>query len=224
MTLPRTPSLSLAVVTLAILLGVSGVTSRAAAAPTCTDPDVLRIEGAGHTVKWNYTPAGRQDRYGHAEALVNAPIARVRAQTVDYAHFKDLVPDKFHNARVIAKDKGTTDLYVQVPVMKGLIILTTVLRFGPPRVVSPGLELVEGAFVSGNKNVKTANILFTIHEIDAEHTVLKCDLLILPTMAAPQSAIDEELRDAAQQAIDAMQERAQGRKGTFPINVTASNP
>lgn len=198
--------------------GLALTSGRAGAQPSCSDPDVLRIEGAGQTVKWNYTPPGRQDRYGHAEALVNAPMAKVRAQTVDFAHFKDLVPDKFHTARVIAKEKGSTDVYVQVPVMRGLIVLTTVLRFGPPRVVSPGLELVEGTFVSGNKNVKTANVLFTVHEIDAEHTVLKCDLLILPTMAAPQSAIDEELRDAAQQAIDAMQERAQGRKGTFPIN------
>ena len=206
------------VVPLLGILALALTSGRAGAEASCSDPDVLRIEGAGQTVKWNYTPPGRQDRYGHAEALVNAPMAKVRAQTVDFAHFKDLVPDKFHTARVIAKEKGSTDVYVQVPVMRGLIVLTTVLRFGPPRVVSPGLELVEGTFVSGNKNVKTANILFTVHEIDAEHTVLKCDLLILPTMAAPQSAIDEELRDAAQQAIDAMQERAQGRKGTFPIN------
>lgn len=199
------------------VFGVFLFASSAEAAPT-TDPEVLRIENAGHSIKWNYTPEGRQERYGHAEALVNASFAKVRAQTLDFAHFKDLVPDKFHNARVIAKDKVSTDLYVQVPVMRGLILLTTVLRFGPTRVVLPGLELIEGKFVSGNKNVKTANILFTVHEIDPEHVVLKCDLLILPTMAAPQAAIDEELRDAAQQAVDAMQERAQGRKGTFPMN------
>lgn len=186
---------------------------------TSSDPDVLRIEQAGHSIKWNHTPPGKQERYGHAETLVNASFAKVRAQAIDYAHFKDLVPDKFRNAHVIAKTKATTDLYIQVPVLRGLIQLSTVLRFGAPRVISPGLEVIEGVFVSGNQNVKTANLIFTIHEIDPDHSVLKCDLLILPTMAAPQGAVDEELRDAAMQAIDAMQERAQGRRGTFPINV-----
>ena len=198
--------------------GTLAVSSGSAEAAGSSDPDVLRIEQAGHTLKSNHTPPGKQERYGLAETLVNASLTKVRAQVTDYAHFKDLVPDKFHNARVVAKDKATTDLYISVPVMRGLIVLTTVLRFGPPKLVSPGLEVVEGTFVSGNKNVKTANLVFTMHEIDADHVVLKCDLLILPTMAAPQGLLDEELRDAAQQAIDAMQERAQGRKGTFAIN------
>ncbi len=187
------------------------------------DADAQRLSQLGRSFKTNVVPQGKTERYGHAEVLINAPMARVRQQVTDYAHYKEFVPDKFHNARVIGKDRmqGTTDLYFAIDVMKGLIKLTNTLRFGAPRVLGPGFEVVEGTFVRGT-NVKDANIILTMREVFPNFTVLKIDLLILPTIPAPQSAIDEELRDAAQNAVDAIHDRAQGHNRVVPL-ITGSN-
>src|SRR5438552_18472719 len=67
--------------------------------------DAQRLSQLGHSVKTNIVPAGKSDRYGHAEVLINAPLAKVRQQVTDYAHYKDLVPEKFHNARVVDKTR-----------------------------------------------------------------------------------------------------------------------
>ncbi len=177
-------------------------------APAADDPDVARIAAAGHSLKWNWTPPGKSERYGHAEVLVNAPASSVRAQVQDFGHYKDLVPSKFKNAHVIAKENGNTDVYMQVPILHGMLTLWDVVRFGPSKSVAPGVDVVEGHLVRGN--VKEMNPIWTVRQVDENWTLLKFDLLLLPNIPAPQSAIDEELRDAAMQAVDAIHDRAQG--------------
>jgi hypothetical protein len=169
--------------------------------------DVEKLRTEGHATRSNRRPPGKTHRYGHAEIYIRANMARVRAQITDFSHYKDLVPDKFHNARVLGKEKDHTELYLQVPILHGLVTLWEVMRFGPVQVVEPGLEVLEGKHVRGN--VKDGNLLLTVHRIADEESVLECDLLILPAVPAPQSAIDEELRDAAAQALDAIRVRAE---------------
>jgi len=172
------------------------------------DQDALRLSSAGHTLKWNWTPPGHQDRYGHAEALINAPLASVRTQVLDFANYKNLAPWRFKTSRIVGKEGDATDVYMQVSALKGMITLWNVTRFTPAKVVKPGLETVEGKFVRGN--IKDANFVWTLRQIDDQWTVLKCDILLKPDLPAPQSALDEELRDAAEQAVDAVHNKAQG--------------
>jgi hypothetical protein len=188
------------------------------------DADAQRLSQLGHSVKTNVVPAGKTERYGHAEVLINAPITKVRQQVTDYAHYKDLVPEKFHNARVVDKDKehGTTDLYFTLDIMKGLVKLTNQIRFTSPRVVAPGTEVIEGRFVKGT-NVKDSNVILTLREVTPDFTVLKIDLLILPTIPAPQAAIDEELRDAALMAADALHDRSQGNNKTIRLYASSAS-
>jgi hypothetical protein len=171
------------------------------------DPDMKRLAD-GKSVKWNWEPPGTHARYGHAEVLVHAPFPSVRRQVLDYAHYKDLVPEKFHNARIVGKEGAMTEVYMQVPIMHGMVTLWDVMKFTELKPVAPDWSIVEGWLVKGN--VKDANAVWTVHRIDDEFTVLKFDLLIVPTIPAPQSALDEELRDAAMDAINAMHDRAQG--------------
>lgn len=180
------------------------------------DPEAARIATAGHSLKWNWTPPGKSQRYGHAEVLVNAPLAAVRAAITNYGRYKDLVPDKFHNARVIAKQNGNTDVYMQVPIMHGMMTLWDVVRFGPVKVVAPGAEVLEGNLVKGN--VRDMNAIWMARSLDENWTLLKFDLLLLPNLPAPQSAVDEELRDAALQAVDAIHDRAQGHRNWVSWN------
>jgi hypothetical protein len=60
------------------------------------------------------------------------------------------------------------------------------------------------------------DVVWTMHELGPEWTVLKMDLLLKPGLPAPQSAIDEELRDSAMMAVDLVHDRAQGSHGVGP--------
>jgi len=150
-------------------------------------------------LKSNWVPPGKSDRYGHAEGLVAAPYEAVRAKVLDYAHYKDLAGPKFKNVRIVGKEADATDVYFNLPIMKGLVTIWYVTRFTPPRT-TPGGEIVEGTFVKGN--VKGMHIAFTLrHGKDPASTVLTCDLLLSLGIPAPQENVDEELRDACGDAI-----------------------
>jgi hypothetical protein len=108
---------------------------------------------------------------------------------------------------------GSTDVYIQIAVMHGLVTLWDVTRFAPPRAEAPGLEVVQGRMVHGKGNVDDLDAVWTLRSIDPDWTLLKFDLLLKPGLPAPQSAIDEELRDSAMYAVDAVHDRAQGSIG-----------
>src|SRR5438132_4891504 len=80
-----------------------------------SDEDAARITAAGHSLKWNWTPPGRSDRYGHGETLVHAPLSVVRARVVDYPHYRDFMPDKFKTSRIVSHGvDGSADVYLQI--------------------------------------------------------------------------------------------------------------
>jgi len=208
---------------LALLAPLAGVVDARADGPAPAaapaDAELARLRAAqGHSVKWNYVPQGQAARYGHAEVLIQSPIETVRAYVTDFAHYKEFSSGKFKTSRVIDRPApGVTDLYVQVPIFHGMIMLWQVVRFAPARTPSPGTEVIEGTLVRGN--VRASAVILTMRAVDPVTTILKCDLLITPEMAAPQANVDEELRDAAQNAIDAIQVRAQTK---YAQSITAA--
>jgi hypothetical protein len=151
--------------------------------------------------KSNWVPPGRSDRYGHAEGLIDAPYDVVRAKIADFAHYKDLAGPKFKSVRMVGKEPSGTDVYFQLPIMKGLVTIWYVTRFPPPRELPGGGEVVEGTFVKGN--IKRMHIALMARPA-SDKTVLECDLLLLPSVPAPQGAVDEELRDACGDAVKAV--------------------
>jgi hypothetical protein len=55
--------------------------------------------------------------------------------------------------------------------------------------------------------------VWTLRSLGDDWTVLKFDLLLKPGLPAPQSVIDEELRDCAMFAVDKVHDKAQGTPG-----------
>lgn len=149
-------------------------------------------------------PPGKSERYGHAEGLIDAPVDRVKAKLQDYSNYKELAGPKFKTVRVVDKQGANTDVYFQLPIMKGLITINYVTRFPKAKpAVGGGGDVVEGTFVKGN--IKDMNIAFTVRPgPDDKSAVMVCDLVLLPNVPAPQSALDEELRDACGDAINAV--------------------
>ncbi len=150
-------------------------------------------------IKSNWTPPGKSDRYGHAESLIAAAPDAVRSKLTDYTHFKELAGPKFKSVKVVDKKGASTDVYFQLPIMKGMITIWYVTRFAPPKPAAGG-EVIEGTFVKGN--IKGMQLAFGIRPgVDDKSTALTCDLVLQPNVPAPQSALDEELRDACGDAI-----------------------
>lgn len=176
------------------------------------DARVQRLLDAKRTLAWNAAPSGKAQRYGHAEALVDAPADKVRDTALDFAHYKDL-HRKFQNARVVGKDAGGVDVYMKLPVKVGPFTFDqwSVMRFGPARALPGGGHVIEGRETKGN--MKDAHLVITITPIDAKHSLLDVDLLLVPSIPAPQSLVDEELRDGAHDFVNGMKDRAQGWAG-----------
>jgi hypothetical protein len=67
---------------------------------------------------------------------------------------------------------------------------------------------VEGRGVQGN--MKEGHLVVSARALDPKHTLAQVDLLLVPRLPAPQSLIDEELRDAAMDLVQGLRTRAQG--------------
>ncbi len=164
---------------------------------------LARLKSDPGPIKSNWTPPGKSDRYGHAEGIVAAPPEAVKAKLVDFAHYDKLAGPKFKSVKVVDKTAQTTDVYFQLPIMKGVVVIWYVTRFGAAKPAPGGGDLVEGTFVKGN--IKGMNIAFTVRPgPDEKSSIMVCDLLLQPNVPAPQSALDEELRDACGDAIIAL--------------------
>ncbi len=171
------------------------------------DPQVARLLEAKKTLVWNHTLGGK-DRYGHAEALVEAPAEKVAKTAADFGHYKEL-HRKFSTARVVAKEGDQTDVYMRYPVQIGpvKIELYEIMRFGPVRAQG-GAQVIEARGIKGD--MRRGHTLITIKPIDAKHSLLQVDVLLVPTLPAPQAYVDEELRDGAYDFVNGLKDKAQG--------------
>ncbi len=203
---------SLAVVT----LGLAALPTVAHADPEpakdpAKDVQVTRLLEAKKTLNWNHTLPGGKDRYGHAEALVDAPADKLAKTAVEFGKYKEL-HRKFKTARVIGKEGDQTDVYMRYPVTIGpvTIELYEVMRFAPDRAAN-GTHVIEARGIKGD--MKRGHTLITIRPVDAKHSLIEVDILLVPVLPAPQSYVDEELRDGAQDFVNGLRDRAQGTAG-----------
>ena len=149
-------------------------------------------------IRTNWTPPGKSERYGRAEGIIKAPVDKVRAKLQDFGSYKELAGPKFKTVRVVDKQGKDTDVYFQLPIMKGLITINYVTRFKPAQN-----DVVEGTFVKGN--IKDMHIALGVRPgPDDKSAVMVCDLILIPNVPAPQDALDEELRDACGDAINSV--------------------
>jgi hypothetical protein len=166
------------------------------------DAQLERLKKDPGPIKSNWVPPGKSQRYGHAEGLISAPVDAVRAKLLDFTRYKDLAGPKFKSVKVVDKQGQSTDVYFQLPIMKGIVTIWYVTRFPPSRSVGGG-DVLEGTFVKGN--IKNMHIAFTVRPgTDEKNSVLICDLVLQPNVPAPQAALDEELRDACGDAINSL--------------------
>jgi carbon monoxide dehydrogenase subunit G len=175
------------------------------------DPQVVRLLDAKKTLKWNQTVGSSKDKYGHAECLVEASADVVAKKAAEFGQYKTL-HKKFQSARVINKDGDNTDVYMRYPVQIGFVTFefSEVMRFKPTRSAGSSF-VIEGNGIKGD--MKTGHTIITVKPVDAKHSLLQVDVLLVPSIPAPQSLIDEELRDGAQDFVNGLKDKSQGWVG-----------
>lgn len=144
-------------------------------------------------------------RAGAARIAVHAPAATVRRVVLDYGHYARFIP-RFKRSHVLRHSHGRTDVYLQVPILRGAAKIWAVVRFKPPTKTRHG-EVIEAHMIKGN--VQRLDASWTIQRIDAEHTRLDLELLIVPKLPVPGSLVTGEVAYAADTAVTGSRDRAE---------------
>ena len=129
----------------------------------------------------------------------------------DFGHYRDL-HRKFASARIIGKEGDQTDVYMRYPVIIGPIKIDMyeVMRFGPDKP-NGTTHVIEARGIKGD--MKRGHTIITIKQVDAKHSLVQVDVLLVPTLPAPQSYVDEELRDGACDFVDGLRDKSQVTPG-----------
>ena len=151
---------------------------------------------------WADMPAGA------ARGNVSAPSDLVRSVVLDYKNYASFI-SRFEKSRVVGKSGDKTDVYLQVPILKGAAKVWAIVRFEPPKQVGE-TEVVEGHMVKGN--VKRLDATWRLKKLDDASTQVVLELLIVPDLPVPDSLVVPEVRFAAAKAVEGSRDEAEKRK------------
>lgn len=147
---------------------------------------------------------------GAARVTVKAPARLVSKTVSDFKNYPDFI-SKFEKARVVGREGQKTDVYLQVPILKGAGNIWAVLRFEPMKT-QEGWDVLEAHMVKGN--VKRLDARWRIKKIDEENTQLNLEMLIVPKLPMPSSFVVGEVKYAADVAVMGSRDRAEKAFGT----------
>jgi hypothetical protein len=156
---------------------------------------------------------------GGARTVVTASPALVKSVVLDFEHYayyfdpdKGRNPDKKWASHVVGKSGDKTDLYLEVPILKGAAKIWAVIRFDAPKKVGDS-EVVVGRMLKGNVSQLSAK--WKLRPTTDNNTELQLEFLIVPKLPVPDSLLSNEARSAAFKAVSGMQgealKRANGR-------------
>jgi hypothetical protein len=149
---------------------------------------------------------------GGARALVYASPDLVRSVVLDYANYAHYFdPDKGTNpkrrwaSKIVGKSGDKTDLYLEVPILKGAAKIWAVVRFDPPKK-NGDTEIVTGKMIKGN--VDKLNAKWKMKRTADNNTELQLEFLVVPSIPVPDSLLANEARSAAAKAVKGMKGEA----------------
>jgi ribosome-associated toxin RatA of RatAB toxin-antitoxin module len=145
---------------------------------------------------------------GAARVNVDAPEELVRQVVLDYKNYANFMT-RFEKSRVVGRSGDKTDVYLQVPILKGAAKVWAIVRFEPVKEVD-GTEVVVGHMIKGN--VKRLDATWRLKKLDDTTTNVVLELLIVPDMPVPDSLVVPEVRFAAAKAVEGSRNEAEKRK------------
>lgn len=141
---------------------------------------------------------------GGARTLVYASPELVKSVVLDYGHYAGYIKP-FDKSRVVGKSGDKTDVYLEVPILKGAAKIWAVVRFDPPKKVGDK-EVISGTMIKGN--VKQLHGTWKLRRTPNNDTELEFEFLIVPNVPVPDSLLSSEARHAAFKAVSGLKGEA----------------
>ena len=144
---------------------------------------------------------------GAARIQVRAPLDVVHRVVMDFGSYA-LHISKFEKAKVIGRHGDSTDVYLQVPILKGAAKVWAVVRFEAAKGGGND-EVIMGRMLQGN--VKRLDARWHLSKVDEHTTNLDLELLIVPDLIlpVPGSLVTGEVAYAAETAVRGLQLRSE---------------
>jgi len=187
------------------VLGCILLSSVSAAAAPAPGPELQKWrEVSRFNVKTPYADMNA----GAARVNVDAPEELVRSVVQDYKNYAKFM-SRFEKSQIVGRSGDKTDVYLQVPILKGAAKVWAVVRFEPLKQVDGGAVLT-GHMIKGN--VKRLDATWRLKKLDDSTTQVALELLIVPDMPVPDSLVVPEVRYAAAKAVEGSRDEAEKRK------------
>ena len=189
-------------ITLVAALGLTLISPMAGAEP---NDEAKRLMKSRDSERYEVKTERSSTNAGGARVHVAVPTSQVKKVVTDFRNYSKFI-SKFDKAKVVGRDGDKTDVYLQVPIMKGAAKIWAVVRFEPIKSVN-GEDILEGHMVKGN--VKRMDATWRIKKIDDDNSQLNLELLILTKLPVPGSIVTGEVKYAADEAVTGSRDRAE---------------
>lgn len=142
---------------------------------------------------------------GAARIDVAAGSQQVSEIVCDFGNYTKLT-DKFDKSRIIGHSGANTDVYLQVPILKGAAKIWAVVRFEPIHAAN-GEQILAGHLIKGN--VERLDATWKIRSLGDRQSHVELELLIVPKLPVPGSIVTGEVAYAADKAVTGVRDRAE---------------
>jgi len=150
------------------------------------------------------TPYSRIEA-GAARIDVAASTQQVATIVGDFNNYTKL-SDKFEKSRVVGHSGPNTDVYLQVPILKGAAKIWAVMRFEPFRTQN-GEQVLTAHMLKGN--VERLDATWRILAVSDHQSRVQLEMLIVPKLPVPGSLVTGEVAYAADKAVTGVRDRAE---------------
>ena len=142
---------------------------------------------------------------GAARISVAANAEQVTSIVRDFGNYARL-SDRFDKSRVIGHSGQNVDVYLQVPILKGMAKIWAVVRFEPTRNDN-GEQQVIGHMIKGN--VERLDAVWRIRSVSPQQSTVQLEMLLVPKLPVPGSLVTGEVAYAADKAVTGVRDRAE---------------
>ncbi len=192
-------------------------TAAATAAPRET-PDRPAAQPEAITVT-EVPVEGTLVRRGRSETIINAPMDVVVRAMTDYTRYSEFMPH-VRESRVVRRNRGATDVYVQVPLGGSLGVIWALLRVDARRQADR-VDLVGQTVDSNMDRFETRSVIERLPGPETR-TRLVFEVLALPRLPFPSSVFTREMRDAARTVANNLRARVERQLAINTLPTPAS--
>lgn len=184
-------------------LGVALLSTASVAA--ASDSESARLKKKRDSERYEVRTPHSSIKAGAARVHIAAPTASVQKVVLDFKNY-DSLSSRFEKSKVVGRDGDKTDVYLQVPILKGAAKVWAIVRFEPMKKVG-NEHVLEGKMIKGN--VRRLDATWRIKSVDEDDSQLNLELLIVPKLPVPGSVVTGEVAYAADLAVMGSRNRAE---------------